>query len=153
MTPTPRPTSSPNESDGDDLVTCPTGCSSDPCPGDENSFCTEETRYHANGCDQCMNGYWKLGYGYACESCEDTIANCNSCTGFIGCNSCDTGYERIQSTDCFGDAGAIYYCDQIVCELYINLRDAWTKTDESSGETWNYAGKYEYTTDDTLDNV
>jgi hypothetical protein len=148
--PTRNPTAKPSTEDDtleSPIYTCPIECSENPCPCEENPYCTEETCKHSNGCDQCQDGYWKLGYGFPCESCSLSIPNCNKCSDFIGCNECETGYERILAEDCIGDNGAIYYCDQVICEPYIYLKDTgtgqWQKIDGTN--TFDYSGKYEYT--------
>ena len=41
---------------------------------------------HPNGCDQCVNGYFKKNYNYPCISCKDTFDHdCMHCTDFLGC--------------------------------------------------------------------
>ena len=40
---------------------------------------------YPNGCDQCMNGYFKKDYHYPCVSCKDTFGNC---TDFLASQQC-----------------------------------------------------------------
>ena len=72
---------------------CPTPCTNDPydCIYEEVQDCIMNT-YHPNGCDQCMNGYFKKDYNYPCVSCKDTFGDdCIHCTDFLGCQQCSVG--------------------------------------------------------------
>ena len=67
--------------DGD----CPLECSSDPCTCAEGQNCLEGT-CHVNGCDQCIDGYFKKNYSYHCVDCQEYAGdNCDHCTDFLVC--------------------------------------------------------------------
>lgn len=91
---------------------CPASCSFSPCSCVyETDLNCGATTCHSNGCDQCLDGYWKQSYSHKCEQCqESTGSGCLHCSDFIGCQQCDTanGYVRIKDTSC---GTTLYYCD------------------------------------------
>ena len=67
---------------------------------------------HANGCDQCERGYFKIDYNFPCQSC-DSFVGCKFCGDFTGCVQCEDDYQRTLSTDCGNDgihSPNICYC-------------------------------------------
>ena len=77
-------------------------CLNDPCDCSELSNCQV---CHANGCNQCNQGYFKKDYNFKCEQCQEVFGDdCMHCTDFQGCQQCRTG-TRTYDPDC-----GLYYC-------------------------------------------
>ena len=77
----------PREVSSSKNLACPNPCTSD-LRGRANAEvqdCIMNSR-HRNGCDQCMNDYFKKHYNYSCVSCKDALGNC---TDFLGSQQCE----------------------------------------------------------------
>ena len=90
---------------------CPGHCESDPCSCEElGSTCQV---CHPNGCDQCINGYFKVDYDRPCVSCEEVFGeSCLHCGDFTGCQQCAQGFLRIRDESC---GPHFYYCAANTC--------------------------------------
>ena len=54
-----------------------------------------------NGCDQCIDGYFKKDNCHQCELCDNIFnANCIFCQDFNGCGKCKSGCNRFFNTQC-----------------------------------------------------
>ena len=84
------------------------------CDWDDYSCQNNQCQCHANGCDQCKDGYFKIDYDYPCVSCQDTFEGCMFCSDFHGCQQCQQGYIRTPYNSCAHDSGwtdvPLYYC-------------------------------------------
>ena len=65
------------------------------CGGD-----THCANCQAWGCAQCENGYYKMGNLQRCQSCIDNYPNCQQCSDWNGCVTCDDGFQVVWDGDC-----------------------------------------------------
>ena len=83
-------------------------CSNSPCDCSELNVNTCHVCHTPEGCDQCMNGYFKPSYSHQCQNCQDTFGDgCIQCQDFHGCGQCKTGYLRLYDSD-----NDLYYCEE-----------------------------------------
>src|SRR3990167_7254783 len=65
----------------------------DNCTQSSCNFCYANQR---SNCTSCTSGYYLSGgWCYTCGS------NCNSCSSYSYCYSCNTGYQMSSSGECF----------------------------------------------------
>jgi hypothetical protein len=116
-------------------------CSNHPCNCHvEDEFCDQ---CHSNGCNQCDDGYFKIGYNYPCTSCQHFFTGCSFCQDFHGCGQCDNGYDLVQDTTC-----GIFYCQKGAAitqfeNALTNMVDSDPSVDPSYIEQYaSYASKF-----------
>ena len=52
------------------------------------------------GCADCEIGYYKMGNLMRCQSCSDNYQNCQECSDFNGCTTCQSGYTLQYDSTC-----------------------------------------------------
>ena len=92
--PTPRPTNAPVDAPP---AECPNYDSTvySSCSGDVN--CANCQPW---GCAQCNTGYYKMGNLQRCQSCTANYPNCQQCSDWNGCVSCNSPYQLQWNPTC-----------------------------------------------------
>lgn len=86
---------------------CPIECDNNPCDCTKDDVCNSAT-CDENGCDQCMNDYFKKDNNYPCTSCIEIFGDmCLHCTDFSGCQQCESPSVRVYDEIC-----GLYYCEE-----------------------------------------